>query len=105
SGLGGAGEGEGKRDQAGGTVRPSAGLTKLGTRKNETSPGGPGLDRPRNRDLRADRPCSDEPATRVARSGLYPGRILRDSRAGAHARSALADCRIPAATVGLSCPP
>ena len=36
---------------------------------------------------------------------IDPGGIFRDRRAGAHARSALADCRILARTVGLSRPP
>ena len=43
-----------------------------------------------------------EPAARMARSGLHPGRIRRDHRAGSHARSASADRRILAGTVGLS---
>src|SRR6476620_5547856 len=38
----------------------------------------------------------------MARSGLHTGRIRRDYRTGAYARSAFADCRILAGTVGLS---
>ena len=45
---------------------------------------------------------SDERSARMARSGLHPGRIRRDHRAGSRARSAFADCRISAGTVGLS---
>ena len=43
-----------------------------------------------------------EPTARMARSGLHSGRIRRDYRTGSHARSAFADRRISAGTVGLS---
>ena len=66
----------------------------------EIGPGDPDLGRPCSSHLRADRRCSGEPAARMARSGLHPGRIRRDYRAGPHARSAFADWRILAGTVG-----
>ena len=52
--------------------------------------------------LRADRRRSGEPSARMARPGLHSGRVRGDYRTGSHARSAFADRRILAGTVGSS---